>query len=109
MRAGEGGGKSVSHHDVAPSVKGQVVRAGEAAVAVGAAKGFDASVLAKVSRQLVRSGKAPGTALPCALVRLFTCKGITTSINMPDIYIHKYKLKNIHSCIYIKKHTQTSV
>lgn len=53
MRTGEGGAQIVSHHDVAPSMKCQVIRAGEAAVAVSAAKGFDAGVLAKVPRQLV--------------------------------------------------------
>lgn len=73
MRAGDGEVDRVSHHDVAPSVKCQVIRARETAVAVGAAKGFDAGVLAKVPRQLIRAGKAPGTALPCALVWLFTC------------------------------------
>lgn len=88
MRAGEGGAQRVSHHDVAPSVKCQVVRAGEAAVAVGAAKGFDASVLAKVPRQLVRAGKAPGTALPCALVWFFTCQSTYTFY----IYTHLFEL-----------------
>lgn len=97
--AGEEGAQRVSHHDVAPSMKCQVVRAGEAAIAVSAAKRFNAGVLAKVPRQLVRAGKAPGTALPCALVWLFTCKVITVSINM--IYTNAYHLFNRKCRIYI--------
>lgn len=81
VRAGEGSSKRASHHDVAPSMKRQVVGAGKASVAVGAAKGFDAGVLAKVPRQLVRTGEAPCATFPSALVWLFTCKGIMTSVN----------------------------
>lgn len=80
MRAGGGGWGLVSvgmclHHDVAAAVQGEVVGAGEGAVALGASERLDARVLAKVPRQLVRAGKAPGAALPGAVVRLFSCRG----------------------------------
>lgn len=64
-----------SHHDVAAAVQGQVVGAGEGAVALGAAEGLDPRVLAEVSGQLVGAGKAPGAALPGAVIRLLTCRG----------------------------------
>lgn len=80
VRAGEGGRERVSHHDVTPSVKRQVVGAGKASVAVSAAEGFDAGVLAEVPRKLVRTGKAPCAAFPGTLVWLFTCRRIVTSV-----------------------------
>lgn len=54
-------------------MKRQVVGAGKASVAVGAAEGFDARVLAIVPRQLIRTGEAPCATFPSALVWLFTC------------------------------------
>jgi len=62
-----------SHHDVPPAVQGQVVGAGEAAVAVRAAEGFDARVLAEMPGQLIGAGELPGAALPGALVGLLAC------------------------------------
>lgn len=56
-------------------MQGQVVGAGEAAVAVRAAEGFDACVLAEVPRQLVRAGELPGAAFPGAFVGLLSCGG----------------------------------
>lgn len=67
-------GRDGLHHDVAPSVQGEVVGAGEGAVALSASERLDARVLAKVPRQLVRPGEAPGAALPGAVVRLFSCR-----------------------------------
>lgn len=63
------------HHDVAAAVQGEVVGAGEGAVTLGASERLDARVLAKVPRQLVGAGEAPGAALPGAVVRLFSCRG----------------------------------
>lgn len=82
VRAGEGGRGRLSHHDVTSSVERQVVGAGKASVAVSAAEGFDAGVLAKVPRQLVRTGETPCAAFPGTLVWLFTCKDIVTSVNV---------------------------
>lgn len=62
-----------SHHDVPPAVKGQVVGAGEAAVAVRAVEGLDARVLAEVPGQLVGAGELPGAAFPGAFVGLLAC------------------------------------
>lgn len=55
-------------------MQGEVVRPGEGAVAFGAAEGFDSRVLAKVSRQLVGAGEAPGAAFPGAVVGLLSCR-----------------------------------
>lgn len=62
-----------SHHDVPPAVQGQVVGAGEAAVAVRAAEGLDARVLAEMPGQLIGTGELPGAALPGTLVGLLAC------------------------------------
>ena len=59
---------------MAAAVQGQVIGAGEGAVALGAAEGLDPRVLAEVSGQLVGAGEAPGAALPGAVVRLLTCR-----------------------------------
>lgn len=50
-----------------------MVGAGEAAVAVRAAEGLDACVLAEVPGQLVGAGELPGAAFPGAFVGLLTC------------------------------------
>ena len=54
-------------------VQRQVVRSGEAPVAVVALERLDPGVLAVVARQLVRASKSPLAALPRTLVRLLTC------------------------------------
>lgn len=74
---GEGGWMCL-HHDVAAAVQGEVVGAGEGAVALGASERLDARVLAEVPRQLVGAGEAPGAALPGAVVRLLSCRGQQT-------------------------------
>lgn len=58
-------------------MQGQVVGAREGAVALGAAEGLDARVLAEVPSQLVGAGETPGAALPGAMVRLLACAGET--------------------------------
>ena len=63
-------------------VQGQVVRAGEAAVAVGALEGLDARVLPVMPGQLVRARKLPRTAIPRALVRFLTCWRATKQPNI---------------------------
>lgn len=63
-----GGGALSSHHHVAAAVQGEVVRPGEGAVALSAAERFDSRVLTEVSGQLVRTGEAPGAALPGTVV-----------------------------------------
>lgn len=55
-------------------VQGQMVRAGEAAAAGDALEGFGPGVFPVVSGELVRSGETPVAVLPCATVRLLTCK-----------------------------------
>lgn len=55
-------------------MQGQVVGAGEAAVAVRALERFHTRVLPVVPRQLVRAGKLPRAAVPGALVWLFPCE-----------------------------------
>jgi len=55
-------------------VEGQVVRAGEAPVAMGALERLQSGVLPMVTGQLVRSGEAPLAALPGATVGFFACK-----------------------------------
>ena len=54
-------------------VQGQVVGAREAAVAHPALERLGPGVLPVVAGQLVRAREPPVTALPGALVRLFTC------------------------------------
>lgn len=56
-------------------VEGQVVRAGEAAVAVAALEGLDSGVLAVVARQFVRASELPRAAFPRAQVGLLTYRG----------------------------------
>lgn len=73
VRVREGG--QSSHHDVAAAVQGQVVRAGEGAVALGAAERFDARVFAEMSGELVGAGEAPGAALPGAVVGFLSWGG----------------------------------
>ncbi|TKC34877.1 hypothetical protein EI555_009987, partial [Monodon monoceros] len=68
--AGGGSGSSVL---VPLHVQGQVVRAGEAAVAHAALEGLGPRVFAVVSGQLVRAREPPVAAFPGALVRLLTC------------------------------------
>ena len=53
-------------------VQGQVVRPGEAPITVGALEGLGARVFSVVSRQLVRAGKPPLTAVPRTSVGLLT-------------------------------------
>ena len=53
-------------------VEGEVVRPGEAAVALAALEGLDAGVLPQVPRQLVRPREPPLAAVPGAPVRLLT-------------------------------------
>lgn len=53
-------------------VQGQVVRAGEAAAAGQALEGLGSGVLAVVSGELIRAGKAPVAAIPAAPVGLLT-------------------------------------
>ena len=53
-------------------VEGEVVRPGEAPVALAALEGLDAGVLAQVPGQLVRPREPPLAALPRAPVRLLT-------------------------------------
>lgn len=55
------------------AVEGEVVRAGEAAVAVTAFEWFDTGVFAVMSCQLVRASELPCAVIPRTLVRLFTC------------------------------------
>lgn len=62
---------SDSHQHVSPSVQGQVVRSGEAAVTVCALKGLDPCVFPVMPRQLIRAGKLPRAAIPGAFVWLF--------------------------------------
>lgn len=69
---GRGGG--ASHEEVALLVQSQVVRAGEAALAVGALERLDACVFAEVSRQFVGTSELPRAAFPHALVRFLTWK-----------------------------------
>lgn len=59
---------------VALHVQGQVVGAREAAAAGDALEGLGSGVLPVVSGELIRSGETPVAALPCATVRLLTCK-----------------------------------
>lgn len=53
-------------------VQGQVVGAGEAAVAHATLERLGPGVLSVVAGQLVRARKPPVTALPGALIRLLT-------------------------------------
>jgi hypothetical protein len=55
-------------------VEREVVRAGEAALAVHALERLDPRVLPVVAGQLVRPGEPPLAAFPRAAIRLFTCK-----------------------------------
>ena len=55
-------------------VQGEVVRPGEAPVAVLALEGLEAGVLAVVPRQLVGPREPPLAAVPRATVRLLTCR-----------------------------------
>lgn len=55
-------------------VQGQVVGAREAAAAGDALERFGSGVFPVVSGELVGSGEAPVAVLPCAAVRLLTCK-----------------------------------
>ena len=55
-------------------VQGEVVRPGEAPVAVLALEGLEASVLAVVPCQLVGPCEPPLAAVPRATVRLLTCR-----------------------------------
>ena len=71
--AGGGAGGSGSSVLVPLHVQGQVVRAGEAAVAHAALEGLGPRVLAVVPGQLVRAREPPVAAFPGALVRLLTC------------------------------------
>lgn len=59
---------------VALHVQGQMIRAREAAAAGQALEGFGAGVFPVVSGELIRSGEAPVAVLPCAAVRLLPCK-----------------------------------
>ena len=54
-------------------VQGKVVRSGEAPVTLLALERFQAGVLAVMSGQLVRAGKAPLATVPRTLVRFLTC------------------------------------
>ena len=58
---------------VALHVQGQVIGAGEAAAAGDALEGFGSGVFPVVSGELVRSGEAPVAVLPRTAVRLLTC------------------------------------
>jgi len=60
---------------VALHVQRQVIGPREAAIAVAALERLGTCVLAVVAGQLVAPRKPPFTALPGALVRLFTCNG----------------------------------
>lgn len=64
--------RRVSHQEVALLVQSQVVRAGEAALAVRALERLDACVFSEVSRQFIRTSKLPCAAFPHALVRFLT-------------------------------------
>lgn len=54
-------------------VQGEVIRAGEAAVAHAALEGLGSRVLAVVAGQLVRAREPPVAAFPGALVGLLAC------------------------------------
>lgn len=77
-----------SHHDVTAAVQGQVVGAGEGAVALGAAERLDPRVLAEVSGQLIGAGEAPGAALPGTVVRLLTWRGRDTTRQQSQTQTH---------------------
>lgn len=64
-----GAARSVPLH-----VQREMIATGERALAEVALEGLLAGVLAVVPRQLVRAGELPRAALPCALVRLLSCK-----------------------------------
>lgn len=66
---------SDSHQHVSPSVQGQVVRSGEAAVTVCTLEGLHPCVFPVMPRQLIRAGELPGATVPGTLVWLFTWKG----------------------------------
>lgn len=59
---------------VALHVQSQVVRAGEAAAAGQALEGLGPGVLPVMPGQLVRSGEAPVAVVPRAAIRLLACR-----------------------------------
>lgn len=59
---------------VPPHVQGEVVGAGEGSVAHLALEGLGAGVLAEVAGQLVRAGEAPVALIPRTAVGLLACK-----------------------------------
>lgn len=63
-------------------MKGEVIRPGKGTLAVRTLERLDASVLAVVTGQLVRTGKLPGTSLPGTLVWLLSSVGPQVSLQV---------------------------
>lgn len=81
-------GQRGSHQHVPPAVQGQVVRAGEAAVAVRALEWLHSRVFAVMPRQFIGAGELPGAALPGALVGLLPCMCPSMSLQVRTFRVH---------------------
>ena len=76
------------------SVQAKMITSAETSVTVATLEGFLACVLARVSGQLVASGKLPGTTFPFADVRLFA--RVCAPVSLENVKTVSFYLKYCH-------------